>query len=377
MSSNDLLEWWEDDAETDLVLLYLESFGNPRKFGSLARRVARRKPILALKAGTTSAGARAASSHTAALAGSEVAVDALFRQAGVIRARTLEELVDAASFFSTQPLPAGRRVAVLTNAGGLGILCADACDAAGLELPELAPETREALAAVLPAEASTSNPVDLLGSATAATYEAALPLVLRDPGIDSVIALFVPPVVASAEDVAAAIVRAGESESQDKPLLAVVLSADGTPPALEGGSRIASFSYPESAARTLALGVERAEWLRRPLGDEPRLDGHRRGRGALGGRARARGRRRVARPGRRARRPRGLRDPARAGARRLHARGGGRRRARARPPRGREDRPRRASTRRSSAASRSTSRTTTTSAPPRSGSARRCSSSRC
>jgi acetate---CoA ligase (ADP-forming) len=273
VSSNDLLEWWEDDSETDLVLLYLESFGNPRKFGSLARRVARRKPILALKAGATSAGARAASSHTAALAGSEVAVDALFHQAGVIRARTLEELVDAASFFSTQPLPAGRRVAVLTNAGGLGILCADACDAAGLELRELAPETRDALADLLPAEASTSNPVDLLGSATAATYEAVLPLVLRDPGIDSVIVLFVPPVVASAEDVAAAIVRAGESESRDKPLLAVVLSADGVPPALEGGSRVATFTYPESAARTLALGVERAEWLRRPLGDEPRLEG--------------------------------------------------------------------------------------------------------
>ena len=139
VSSNDLLEWWEDDAETDVVLLYLESFGNPRKFGRLARRVARRKPILALKAGTTSVGARAASSHTAALAGSEAAVDALFRQAGVLRARTLEELVDAAALLSTQPLPHGRRVAVVTNAGGLGILCADACDASGLELPELAP----------------------------------------------------------------------------------------------------------------------------------------------------------------------------------------------------------------------------------------------
>src|SRR5206468_10821144 len=136
------LEWWEDDPETDLVLLYLESFGNPRKFGRLGRRVARRKPILALKAGATGAGARAAGSHTAALAGSETAVDALFRQAGVLRARTLEELVDVAALLSSQPLPAGRRVAVMTNAGGLGILCADACEAAGLELPELADETK-------------------------------------------------------------------------------------------------------------------------------------------------------------------------------------------------------------------------------------------
>ena len=146
VSSNDLLEWWEDDADTDLVLLYLESFGNPRTFARVARRVARRKPILALKAGSTSAGSRAASSHTAALAGSDAAVDALFHQAGVLRARTLEELVDAAAVLSTQPLPRGRRVGVITNAGGLGILCADACESAGLELPELTSETRLALA---------------------------------------------------------------------------------------------------------------------------------------------------------------------------------------------------------------------------------------
>src|SRR5206468_4531328 len=165
----------EEDPETDLVLLYLESFGNPAKFARIASRVARSKPILAMRSGTSRAGARAASSHTAALAGSEAAVDALFRQAGVLRARTLEELVDVAALLSTQPLPAGRRVAVVTNAGGLGILCADACEAAGLELPELPPETRAALGEALPTEASVANPVDLLGSATAVTYEAALP----------------------------------------------------------------------------------------------------------------------------------------------------------------------------------------------------------
>ena len=142
VSSNDLLEWWEEDEDTDVVLLYLESFGNPQKFARVAGRVARRKPILALKAGTSRAGARAASSHTAALAGSDAAVETLFRSAGVLRARSLEELVDVATLLSSQPLPQGRRVAVLTNAGGLGILCADACDAAGLELPELADETR-------------------------------------------------------------------------------------------------------------------------------------------------------------------------------------------------------------------------------------------
>src|SRR5205823_6125595 len=146
-----------------------------QKFARVAGRLARRKPIVALKAGTSRAGARAASSHTAALAGSDTAVGALFRHAGVLRARNLEELVDVATLLSSQPLPKGRRVAVLTNAGGLGILCADACDAAGLELPELAQETRAALAAVLPSEASVANPVDLLGSATGDTYAQALP----------------------------------------------------------------------------------------------------------------------------------------------------------------------------------------------------------
>ena len=142
-----------------------------------------------MKSGRSSAGQKAAGSHTAALAGSDAAVDAVFRQAGVIRADTLSALLDVAALLSSQPVPQGRRVAVLTNAGGLGILCADACEAAGLELPSLAEETRAALSrASLPAEASFANPVDMLGSATAESFERALPLVLADPGIDSVIA---------------------------------------------------------------------------------------------------------------------------------------------------------------------------------------------
>ena len=267
VSSNDLLEWWEDDQDTDLVLLYLESFGNPRKFGRLAERVSRKKPILALKAGTSRAGQRAASSHTAALAGSERAVDALFRQAGVLRARTLEELVDVATLLSSQPLPAGRRVAAVTNAGGLGILCADACAAVGLELPELDRTTVGALRAVLPADASVANPVDLLGSATAATYAAALPLIMADPQVDAVIALFVPPVVAGADEVAEAIVAA--SRGGEKPLLAAVISAGGVPAAFrKTGAGVAAFAYPESAARALGFAAERADWLRRPSGTE-------------------------------------------------------------------------------------------------------------
>jgi acetyl coenzyme A synthetase (ADP forming)-like protein len=275
VSSNDLLEFWEEDPETALVLLYLESFGNPRKFARLARRVARTKPILAMKGGRTSAGQRAAGSHTAALAGSTAAVDALFRQAGVIEADSLEELADAAVLLSSQPLPQGRRVAVLTNAGGLGILCADACSAAGLDLPPLASETRERLAASLPREASLENPVDMLGSAVGSTYEAVLPHVLADPGIDAVIVLFVPPVVAGAGEVADAVVRGVERAAQaDKPVLAAFVSAEGIPGSLlRPGSGVAGFEYPESAARALAHAVDRAEWLRRPVAEAPPLEG--------------------------------------------------------------------------------------------------------
>jgi acetate---CoA ligase (ADP-forming) len=317
VSTNDLLEWWEDDAATDVVLMYVESFGNPRRFGRLARRVARRKPILALKSGTSATGRQAASSHTAALAGSEAAVDALFRQAGVIRAGSLEELVDVAALLSTQPEPKGRRVAVLTNAGGLGILCADACEAAGLELPRLADETVAALAELLPAEASVANPVDMLGGADADACEAAglelprladetvaalaellpaeasvanpvdmlggadadayaraLPIVLADPRIDSAVVLFAPTVAASADEVAQAVALVAEDSAAEKPLLAVTLSAAGIPAALRRpGCGVAAFAYPESAARALGRAAERADWLRRPLGAIPELDG--------------------------------------------------------------------------------------------------------
>jgi acetate---CoA ligase (ADP-forming) len=273
VSSNDLIEWWEDDERTEAILLYVESFGNPRRFGRLARRIARRKPILALKSGTSASGQRAASSHTAALAGSEAAVDALFHQAGVIRAQTLEELIDVATLLSTQPRLAGRSVALLTNAGGLGILAADACDAAGLEIPSLSPETENALRAFLPAEASVANPVDMLGGATAKSYEDALPALLADSHVDAVIVLFVPAVSATADEVAAAINRAAARAEAEKPVLAVVMTAQGVPDELRSSTRVASFSYPESAARALGRAAQRADWLRRPQGTVPELDG--------------------------------------------------------------------------------------------------------
>ncbi|HEY5693258.1 MAG TPA: GNAT family N-acetyltransferase [Gaiellaceae bacterium] len=271
VSSNDLLEWWEDDEATELVVLYLESFGNPRAFARIARRLARRKPILALKGGTTRAGIRAAGSHTAALAGSDAAAGALFAHAGVIRARTLDELIDVASLLSAQPVPRGRRVAVVTNAGGLGILAADACEAFDLELPPPSEETRTALAAVMPAEGSVANPIDMLGGANADSFEQALPPVLADPAFDAAIVLFVPTVGTDEEAVGAAISRAAATAG-DKPVLCAFLSAKGAPVSLQSVAHVPSFAYPEAAAKALSRAVERGEWLRRPAGTTPELE---------------------------------------------------------------------------------------------------------
>ena len=195
VSTNDLLEYWSDDPRTSVILMYVESFGNPRKFSQVARRVARHKAIAAVKGGRSLSGARAASSHTGALASRDDIVDALFRQAGVIRTDTLEELFDVAMVLAHQPVPRGRNVAVVTNAGGPGILAADACEAAGLSLPALGADSVAALRAILRPEASIGNPIDMIASATADHYERTLDVVLRDDRVDSVLAIFIPPLV--------------------------------------------------------------------------------------------------------------------------------------------------------------------------------------
>src|SRR6202171_353324 len=191
LSSNDFIQYWEQDVETDLIMLYLESFGNPRKFARIARRVSRSKPILAVKGGRSPAGNRATSSHTGALlSASDITVGALFQQAGVIRTDTLAELFDAALLLGSQPLPAGNRVAILTNAGGPAILFADACEANGLVVPPLPETVREELAAFLPAAGSTSNPVDMLAAATGEDYNHAIATLGSCPEIDALIVIF-------------------------------------------------------------------------------------------------------------------------------------------------------------------------------------------
>jgi acetyl coenzyme A synthetase (ADP forming)-like protein len=260
VSGNDLLEYWESDAQTKLVILYLESFGNPRKFARIARRVGRTKPIVAVKSGRSAAGARAASSHTGALlAATDANVDALFRQSGVIRTDTLGELFDVASLLDNQPVPRGSRVAVLTNSGGPGIMCADACETRGLTLPELCASTQDELRVFLPSTAAVANPVDMIATASPESYAEALRVVAADPAVDAVIAIYTPVMGSTPEEVAAALAEAADGLDRQVPVMAVYVSADDAPPALRAAG-IPTYDFPEEAVQALARAVRYGEW---------------------------------------------------------------------------------------------------------------------
>jgi acetate---CoA ligase (ADP-forming) len=274
LSSNDLLEYWEQDPHTAVVLLYLESFGNPRKFARVARRFARSKPILAVKSGRSAAGARATSSHTGALlAASDVTVDALFHQAGVIRTDTLHELFDVAALVANQPIPRGDRIAIVTNGGGPGIICADACQAGGVRVPEPTPALRRELQRLLPHAASLGNPFDLLASASAEDYGRAIRALADADEFDAIVTIFVPPLVTEAAEVAAAISEVAQ-DCGHCALAAVFMRGDGTPAQVRSGAaRVPGYEFPEDAARAVALAARYGVWRVSPAGSVPSLDG--------------------------------------------------------------------------------------------------------
>lgn len=276
VSGNDLLQYWEEDDDTDVILLYLESFGNPRRFARLARRVSRRKPIVAVKGGRTTAGRRAAGSHTAALAASDVAVDALFRQTGVIRAETLDEMFDLAAALGSQPLPSGRRVGVITNAGGPAILCADTCEANGLMVPELSAQVRAELAKFLPAAAGTGNPVDMIASAPPAHYQRTIEAVLRSGEVDALIVIYVPvglaETAAVADAVGAGVAAARNGGAVGKPVLACLMPEAGIRIQVTTAEGIPSYAFPEAAARVLGKMSAYADWRGQPVGVIPDLE---------------------------------------------------------------------------------------------------------
>ncbi len=267
VSGNDLIQYWAEDPATDVILLYLESFGNPRKFAEIGRRVSRRKPIVAVKAGRSVAGARAAQSHTGALASSDAIVADLFRQAGIIRAGTIEEMFDVAALLSRQPLPAGRRVGIVTNAGGAGILAADTCEANGLELPLPSAELVEKLRAFLPPAASVGNPVDMIASASAEHYRRTIEAMLEGDQFDSVLVIYIPVLPEDADAVGAAI-RDSAGKANGKTILATYMGAHNAPLAL---APVPSFAFPERAVAALARAVTYAEWRRSPAGDIPKF----------------------------------------------------------------------------------------------------------
>lgn len=274
VSGNDLLEYWEQDPQTAVILLYLESFGNPRRFARVARRVSRSKPIVALKSGRSIAGGRAAGSHTAALAAKEVAVDALFHQTGVIRVETMEELFDVASLMAQQPLPRGPRVGIVTNAGGPGILAADACESAGLQVPALSDALKARLATFLPCASGLANPVDMIASATPEQFRQAVVAVMTSGEIDALIVEYISVGIVKTDDIAAAI-QSGVGQARlagapHVPVAACFMTESKPPsPSLDGRESIPRFAFPESAARALGFAARYADWRSRPIGPAP------------------------------------------------------------------------------------------------------------
>ncbi len=265
VSGNDVLLQWEHDPQIGVILMYVENFGNPRRFLEIASRVTRTKPIIVVKAGRSSVGAQAAASHTGALAASDSAVEALMQQAGVLRAASIEELFDMAMAFSVLKPPRGRRTAVVTNSGGPGVLAADALEEHGLDLVEFRPETVARIAPLFPAEASIRNPLDMIASADAAGYRVALDAVLADAGVDAVVAIFTPPLGVRTADVSEAIGAVAVAHS-DKPVLTVLMGLEGLPQGKrelqEAG--VPAYIFPESAARALGALVRHGALAARP-----------------------------------------------------------------------------------------------------------------
>ncbi len=272
ISSNELLQYWEDDPDTDVVLLYLESFGNPRKFTRIARSITSKKPVVAVTSGRTSHQIRAITSQTAAMATDEAATEALFKQAGILRVDTLEDLFDTGSLLANQPLPSGKNMAIISNAGGPALLTAEACRARGLVVPALAEETVRQLKSILPTRANLSNPIDTSPEFSIEQYRDALKLLLEDDNIDIVVAIFIPPILRLTEEFAAIIKEVAPGFRQKgKPLITSFLGLRG--PRIELGSKekgyVPSFAFPESTAGALSRALEFSQRLKKPVGKIP------------------------------------------------------------------------------------------------------------
>jgi acetyltransferase len=271
LDESDFLAAFAEDPETKVIVAYLEGIKDGPRFMELARRISQEKPIVILKAGRAEAGARAVSSHTGTMAGSDHAYDAAFRQCGVIRARTVEELFDYAYILSRQPLPKGKRIGIVTNAGGAGVMAADAAEWEGLAVARLSESTLQALAGRLPPEAAIYNPVDIIGHATAEQYRAALELVLADPGVDLGVALSAPHPILRYADLARVVAEA--KERFGKPIAVSFMAGELGEEAEEilRQAGIPSFFDPARAVRALSALVKYAEIRARSRTPPPRF----------------------------------------------------------------------------------------------------------
>ncbi|MCA8962889.1 MAG: CoA-binding protein, partial [Planctomycetes bacterium] len=263
VSGNDLLQYWEEDEATRVVAMYLESFGNPRRFTQIAKRVSRKKPILVVKSGRTEAGARAASSHTGALAGADVTVSAFLEQCGVIRANTIEEMFAIAQALDKCPPPQGSRIAIVTNAGGPAIMATDACVNLGLEIAELGGATVESLRGFLPETASVANPVDMIAAAGVAEYASAVKTILQDPGVDVALAIHVMPLTSTPMEILSAITAAAK-ETPEKPVVVVMMATEDAYAKIRDRSDLVPiYEFPETAALALSKLAHYAAWRKR------------------------------------------------------------------------------------------------------------------
>lgn len=264
IDENDVLEALADDPMTDVILMYIEGLERPKEFVALARRISEKKPILGVKSGRTTEGAKAAASHTGALSGSDEVYDSLFAQCGVLRVETLEELFRFGIAFANQPLPRGRRVAIVTNAGGPGIMATDSSVRHGLKLAELDPETKAILRADLPPAVSLNNPVDLIGDADEARYRLALQAVLNDANVDGVIVICVPQMLTNLEATSRVIVQ--QARFSSKPVFSVYMATGDIEPSLKilEEAQIPNCRFPEDAARSLSAMAEYVQWRKRP-----------------------------------------------------------------------------------------------------------------
>ena len=277
ISSNDILTYFRDDEQTQIILLYLESFGNPLNFTRIATEVSRIKPIVAVKSGRTKLGAKAASSHTGSLAGLDVGVDALFEQTGIMRVDTTEELFDVAALLSRQPIPKGNRVIVLTNAGGPGILATDTLIANGLSMPDLATDTIKQLKKFISADASYSNPMDMVAGAGPDEYLKTLDVIKKDKRYDTILTIFLAPVTINEMEVAHSIREA--LKDSDRTLLACLMGAGERRSGIDylNANGIPTYIFPEAAAKALATVDGYRQWLERPMGKPKtfKVDSHR------------------------------------------------------------------------------------------------------